>query len=239
MQEDKFLDDYKQTWQQDNEEMALIVDIPLETLHENIARYERMRTYPGLTATPLKRGRRSRRIVWTTLSAAACLAFAVTTGIRYLTPSQTTDNPVLVAENRVEVPNTFTYPSASRYPSQEGTGGSRTKNTPADAVSDSQFSKPNSLLESEDVTGAAAVPSLEGKATSSECCASGGVCPPNSQFPKDANMIETSRLVAMGETQTPAIEVETEGLVKITAPSRNTFHEAIVEPLLALVTYDM
>ena len=244
MQEDKFLDDYKQTWQQDNEEMTRIVDIPLETLHKNIARYERMKTYPGLTATPLKRGRRSRRIVWTTLSAAACLAFAVTTGIRYLTPAQTTDNPVLVAENRVEVPNTFTYPPASRYPSQEGTGRSRTKNTPADAVNDSQFSKPNSLLESEDVTGAAAVPSLEGCREVAGYVPerdhdSGGVYLQDSQFPKDANVIETSRLVAMGETQTPAVEVETEGLVKIVSPSRNTFHEAVVEPLLALVTFDM
>ena len=251
MQEDKFLEDYKQVWQQDNEEMTRIVDIPLETLHKNIARYERMKTYPGLTATPLKRGRRSRRIVWTTLSAAACLAFAVTTGIRYLTPAQTTDNPVLVAENRVEVPNTFTYPPASEkhsldvsLPSQEGTGRSRTKNTPADAVNDSQFSKPNSLLESEDVTGAAAVPSLEGCHEVAGYVPerdhdSGGVYLQDSQFPKDANVIETSRLVAMGETRTPAVEVETDGLVKIVSPSRNTFHEAVVEPLLALVTFDM
>ena len=55
----------------------------------------------------------------------------------------------------------------------------------------------------------------------------------------DANAIETTRLVAMGETTAPVIEVETDGLVKITTPSHNTFHEAIVEPLLALVTYDL
>ena len=105
MQEDKFLEDYKQVWQQDNEEMTRIVDIPLETLHKNIARYERRK--------------RSRRIVWTTLSAAACLAFAVTTGIHYLTPSTTTDSPVLVAENRVERHT----PRLTAHPSPEGTAG--------------------------------------------------------------------------------------------------------------------
>ena len=61
----------------------------------------------------------------------------------------------------------------------------------------------------------------------------------NPQIQETANVIETSRLVAMGETQTPAVEVETEGLVNIIEPSRNTFHEAVVEPLLALVTFDM
>ena len=109
MQEDKFLEDYKQVWQQDNEEMTRIVDIPLETLHKNIARYERRK--------------RSRRIVWTTLSAAACLAFAVTTGLHYLTPSTTTDSPVLVAENRVERHT----PRLTAYPSREGMRCTRPK----------------------------------------------------------------------------------------------------------------
>lgn len=236
MQEDNFLQDYKQAWQHDNEAMERLVDIPLETLHENIARYERQKTYPGLTSTPLKRGRNSRRIVWMTVSAAACLAFAVTTGIRYLTPESGNGNQTLVAENRTarsdqKLEHT---PRLSAYPSQEGTADAQTHNART-----SRKANRNAYCSTEDeIIAATSTPAIE-EAMPADA-------QPNTEEPDlpiipviDANAIETTRLVAMGETTTPVIEVETDGLVKITTPSRNTFHEAIVEPLLALVTYDM
>ena len=220
MQEDNFLQDYKQAWQQDNEAMERLVDIPLETLHENIARYERRK--------------RNRRIVWMTVSAAACLAFAVGTGLRYMSSESASDGQVLVAENRMErpvQPQEHT-PRLSAYPSEEGT-----KNVGA-----SQRAKQTSPATQSSYTGEN---SIEDSSAAIE-----EVMPvkvqPDTEEPDlhiipviDANAIETTRLVAMGETTAPVIEIETEGLVKITAPSRNTFHEAIVEPLLALVTYDM
>ena len=220
MQEDTFLQEYQQEWQQDNEAMSRLVDIPLETLHENIARYERRK--------------RSRRIVWTTLSAAACLAFAVTTGIHYLTPSTTTDSPVLVAENRVERHT----PRLTAYPSPEGTAGA-VINKQTDKQAKHHLIKTNNTQLQDNITQQATVeefgtinvtPNAEDEFQFSIL---------NPQIQETANVIETSRLVAMGETRTPAVEVETDGLVKIVSPSRNTFHEAVVEPLLALVTFDM
>ena len=220
MQEDNFLQDYKQVWQQDNEAMERLVDIPLETLHENITRYERRK--------------RSLRIVWMTVSAAACLAFAVTTGIRYLTPEADNDNQTLVAENRTErsvQPQEHT-PRLSAYPSEEGTknvgASQRAKQT--SPATQSSYIDEKSIEDSSAIIEEVMPVDVQ----------------PNTKEPNrpiipviDANAIETTRLVAMGETTAPVIEIETEGLVKITAPSRNTFHEAIVEPLLALVTYDM
>ena len=233
MQEDTFLQEYKQEWQQDNEAMSRLVDIPLETLHENIARYGRQKTYPGLTATPLKRGRSSRKIVWMTLSAAACLTFAVGIGLRYLTTN--TPSPTLVAENRTVKPDT--YPTLRQtfteglLPSQEGTKNVGTaqqaqQTSPATYSSyDSGKTIENSTPVIEEVAPVDVQPDI--------------IVPAMPSAPAiDANAIETNRLVAMGETKASAIEIETEGLVKITAPSRNTFHEAIVEPLLALVTSD-
>ena len=220
MQEDTFLQEYQQEWQQDNEAMSRLVDIPLETLHENIARYERRK--------------RSRRIVWTTLSAAACLAFAVTTGIHYLTPSTTTGSPVLVAENRVERHT----PRLTAYPSPEGTAGA-VINKQTDKQAKHHLIKTNNTQLQDNITQQATVeefgtinvtPNAEDESQFSIL---------NPQIQETANVIETSRLVAMGETRTPAVEVETDGLVKIVSPSRNTFHEAVVEPLLALVTFDM
>ena len=209
MQEDKFLDDYKQAWQQDNEEMARIVDIPLEALHENIARHERRK--------------HSRRIVWTTLSAAACLTFAVSIGLRYLTPNNPGGNPTLMAESRsaaatpiLEQPSPVAQPSHKKM---DATPRS-TRSPQPQQVASSQAPLPEEST-------AQAEPAV-------------GINPDTLATPAfEDNWIETSRLVAMGETQTPAVEVETEGLVKITEPSRNTFHEAIVEPLLALATFDM
>ena len=235
MQEDDFLQDYKQAWQQDNEAMERLVDIPLETLHENIARYERQKTYPGLTSTPLKRGRNSRRIVWMTVSAAACLAFAVGTGLRYMSSESASDGQVLVAENRMEQPDT--YPATTWRPSQEGTAAAQGKNDHTSHKTNRNVTTIYSSTEDE-IIAATSTPAIE-EAMPADA-------QPNTEEPDlhiipviDANAIETTRLVAMGETTAPVIEIETEGLVKITTPSRNTFHEAIVEPLLALVTYDM
>ena len=220
MQEDKFLEDYKQVWQQDNEEMTRIVDIPLETLHENIARYERRK--------------RNRRIVWTTLSAAACLAFAVTTGIRYLTPSQPTDSPMLVAKNRVEIHT----PRLTADPSQEGTAGA-VINKQTDKQAKHHLIKTINTQHQDNTTQQAIVEEFATINVTPNAEDESQFLILNPQIQEIANVIETSRLVAMGETRTPAVEVETDGLVKIVSPSRNTFHEAVVEPLLALVTFDM
>ena len=220
MQEDNFLQDYKQAWQQDNEAMERLVDIPLETLHENITRYERRK--------------RNRRIMWMTVSAAACLAFAVTTGIRYLTPEVGNGNQTLVAENRTErsvQPQEHT-PRLSAYPSEEGT-----KNVDA-----SQLAKQTSPATHSSYMGEKII---EDSSTAIEevmpmDVQPDDIVPTKPSVPSiGANAIETARLVAMGETTAPVIEMETDGLVKIIEPSRNTFREAIVEPLLALVTYDM
>lgn len=209
MQEDKFLDDYKQTWQQDNEAMARIVDIPLETLHENIARHERRK--------------HSRRIVWTTLSAAACLAFVVTSGIRYLMPYTPSDNPTMVAENRRAVTtHIFEQTSPVEQPSHKkvGTTPIATRSPQLQQVTLSQATLPE-----ESATPAEPVVDIHPDAL------------PTHVF--EDNVIETNRLVAKGEKKVEGTTVETEGLVKIVSPSRNTFHEAVVEPLLALVTFDM
>ncbi len=230
MQEDTFLQEYQKEWQQDNEAMSRLVDFPLETLHENIARYERRK--------------RSRKIVWMTVSAAACLAFAVTTGIRYLTPNTPSGNPTLVAEN---IPRPYghlsqegtTYPTTSDVspqdffnPSQEGTENVGTAQQ-AKQTSPATYSSHDSGKSIEDLTPVIEEVVPADVQPSSEATAA-------TIFPTtDANAIETNRLVAMGETKASVIEIETEGLVKITAPSRNTFHEAVVEPLLALVTFDM
>ena len=220
MQEDNFLQDYKQAWQQDNEAMERLVDIPLETLHENITRYERRK--------------RSLRIVWMTVSAAACLAFAVTTGIRYLTPEAGNGNQPLVAENRTARPET--YPATTWRPSQEGTADAST-------VNDHNSHRTNNNVvtayhSTEDGITATSTPAIEEVMPMD--VQPDDIVPTKPSVPSiGANAIETTRLVAMGETAAPVIEVETDGLVKITLPSRNTFHEAIVEPLLALVTYDM
>ena len=216
MQEDNFLQDYKQAWQHDNEAMERLVDIPLETLHENITRYERRK--------------RSLRIVWMTVSAAACLAFAVTTGIRYLTPEAGNGNQTLVAENRTARPDT--YPATTWHPSQEGTKnvGASQLTKQASPATQSSYIDEKSIEDSSAIIEEVMPVDVQ----------------PDTKEPNrpiipviDANAIETTRLVAMGETTTPVIEMETDGLVKIIEPSRNTFHEAIVEPLLALVTYDM
>ena len=222
MQEDNFLQDYKQAWQQDNEAMERLVDIPLATLHENIARYERRK--------------RSRRIVWMTVSAAACLAFAVTTGIRYLTPEAGNGNQMLVAENRTARSDQKPEhtPRLSAYPSQEGTADAQTNNART-----SRKANRNAYCSTEDEI-IAATPTRTIEEVVSTDMQSSTEEPDLPIIPIiDANVIETTRLVAMGETTAPVIEVETDELVKITAPSRNTFREAIVEPLLALVTYDM
>ena len=220
MQEDNFLQDYKQAWQQDNEAMERLVDIPLETLHENIARYERRK--------------RSRRIVWMTVSAAACLAFAVGTGLKYMSSRSVSDEQMLVAQSRMEQsiqPQEHT-PRLTVYPSQE-----RTKNVEA-----SQLAKQTSPATHSSYIGEKFIenttPTIE--EVMPVDVQPDDIVPTKPSVPSiGANAIETTRLVAMGETTTPVIEVETDGLVKITLPSRNTFHEAIVEPLLALVTYDM
>ena len=209
MQEDTFLQEYQQEWQQDNEAMSRLVDFPLETLHENIARYERRK--------------RSRKIVWMTVSAAACLAFAVTTGIRFLPPVAGNGNPTLVAENRrVATPPIFEQASPVEQTSHKKVGA-----IPV-ATSSPQLQQ----------VALSQAPPPEEPAPQTE---------PAENINPDAlvtpiledNVIETTRLVAMGETKVEGTTVETDGLVKIVSPSRNTFHEAIVEPLLALVTYDM
>lgn len=209
MQEDDFLQEYQQEWQQDNEAMKRLVDIPLETLHENIARYERRK--------------RSRRIVWMTVSAAACLAFAVTTGIRLLPPMAGNGNPTLVAENR----RAATTPIFEQASPVEQTPHKKVGATPT----------------------ATSSPKLQ-QATLSQASLPEEPAPqtePAEDINPDAlttpifkdNVIETNRLVAMGKTKVEGTTVETDGLVKIVSPSRNTFHEAVVEPLLALVTFDM
>ena len=216
MQEDDFLQEYQQEWQQDNEAMERLLDIPIETLHENIARYERRK--------------RTQKIVWMTVSAAACLVFAVTTGIRHLTPEAGNGNPTLVAENRTAKPDT--YPTTSWHPSQEGTKnvGTAQQAKQTSPTTYSSYYNGKTIEDStpviKEVVPVDVQPSAEAAAAT--------IVPTI-----DANAIETTRLVAMGETKASVIEIETEGLVKITAPSRNTFREAIVEPLLALVTYDM
>ena len=208
MQEDKFLEDYKQVWQQDNEEMTRIVDIPLETLHKNIARYERRK--------------RSRRIVWTTLSAAACLTFAVSIGLRYMTPNTPSGSPTLVAENR----RAATTPIFEQASPGEQTSHKKVGATPT-ATSSPQLQQ--ATLPQAPLPEVPAPQTEPAEDINPETLAS--------PIFKD-NMIETNRLVAMGETKVEGTTVETDGLVKIVSPSRNTFHEAIVEPLLALVTSD-
>ena len=209
MQEDTFLHEYQQEWQQDNEAMSRLVDIPLETLHANIARHERRK--------------RIRRIVWTTLSAAACLAFAVSIGLRYLTSNTTSGNPTLVAENcRAAITPIFEQASPV-----EQTPHKKVGTTPV-ATSSPQLQQAT----------LSQTPPPEEPAPQTESTEDINPVPLPTPVFKD-NVIETNRLVAMGETRTPAVEVETDGLVKIVSPSRNTFHEAVVEPLLALVTFDM
>ena len=216
-EESNFLDDYKQQWQQDGKELEQFLDIPLETLHENIARHERQR---------------HRRVMWVSLSAAACLAFAVTTGIRYLTSGAGDGDPVLVAESRTTVPGTdINTPTANSWqPSQEGTAASQRAKVPA--IPQATGSKSAAM----EVT-----PMTEEDASVDEHRADPKpTMPAESAMPViGANAIETTRLVAMGERKAPGREVETDGLVKIVQPSRNTFREAIVEPLLALATSDM
>ena len=225
MQEDNFLQNYKQAWQQDNKAMERLVDIPLETLHENIARYERRK--------------RSRKIVWMTVSAAACLAFAVTTGIRYLTPEADNGNQTLVAENRTARPEPTPEHThqLSAYPTKNMTTAALTEN--ARTSHKTNRNVVSAYRSTEDgIIAATATPAIE--EVMPVDVQPDDIVPTKPSVPSiGANAIETTRLVAMGETTTPVIEVETDGLVKITAPSRNTFHEAIVEPLLALVTYDM
>lgn len=216
-EESDFLDNYKRQWQQDSKEMEQFLNIPLEVLHENIARHER---------------HRRRRVVWVSLSAAACLAFAVTTGIRYLTPGAGEGGPVLVAENRTTVSGSdvSTCPATSWQPSQEETAASQ--RTKARTIPQATISKNPSM----DVT-----PIIEEETPVDEHPADPKpTMPAESAMPAiDANAIETTRLVAMGEKRSRVRAVETDGLVKIVEPSRNTFREAIVEPLLALATSDM
>lgn len=215
-EETNFLDDYKQQWQQDGKDMEQLLDIPLETLHENIARRERQRHW---------------RVLWVSLSAAACLAFAVTTGIRYLTPGAGDGDPVLVAESRTAQPGSdvITTPVTSWHPSQEGAAA--TQRAKARTTAQATGSKDAAM----DIT-----PITEEVPVDVPPADPNPAKPAETAMPAiDANAIETTRLVAMGEKRAPAREVETDGLVKIVQPSRNTFREAIVEPLLALATSDM
>jgi hypothetical protein len=86
MQEDTFLNPYRQAWQQDNEAMEKsLANISLQTLHDNIARLQQ---------------RRRRRTLWLTLSAAASLALLVGIGLHLMTPTAVEGGTTLVAQNK-------------------------------------------------------------------------------------------------------------------------------------------
>lgn len=222
MQEDTFLNPYRQAWQQDNEAMEKsLANISLQTLHDNIARLQQ---------------RRRRRTLWLTLSAAASLALLVGIGLHLMTPTAVEGGTTLVAQNKplkeVATPTQDAAPIVPPIPTaathttlshKKATTTLEATTTPA--LPDIAMTRPDSMT----------LPS-----TLSEPLPN--LTTPNDTKEPTTHIIMTHRLVAMGPdnlSTNHTTVTETQQLVKIEEPLRNTFHEAIVEPLLALMTNNL
>ena len=221
MEENTYLDDYKQQWLQDGREIEQMVDVPLSVLHENIARHERR-----------KRG----RMVWATVSAAACVALAVGVGLRIGTADMKGAAMPMVAQNHAVMP-TSTAPATTCHPAQKDyekpmdSRGRGRQEYGGPGVASTRAATPLQGCMPEEAP--VEVAELEGQTEAL-------VEPAPRAVPMiGGNVVETTQLVATAEPTVGASMVETQTLVKVVAPSRNTFREAIVEPLLALATSDL
>ena len=214
MQEDDFLNEYRQEWQQEGRAMEeALSSITLEQLHENIARHE---------AT-----RHRHRWWWPTVSAAACLALVATVGLRLLSPTVTVGNHPTVAQNQKPA-ITSTAPTDKIVPwteEQKRLPSTTREEIPAHAQHDMAMAMPLPTQPQE------AMPKPQAIATEEPT--------PAPTLPTPSNMVETKRLVDFGGNIAKPQERKTELLVNIVPPPRNTFHEAVIEPLLALATQDL
>lgn len=214
MQEDDFLNEYRQEWQQEGRAMEeALSSITLEQLHENIARHD---------ATHHRH-----RWWWPTVSAAACLALVATVGLRLLSPTVTVGNHPTVAQNKKPA-ITSTAPTDKIVPwteEQKRLTSTTREEIPAHAQHDMAMAMPLPTQPQE------AMPKPQAIATEEPT--------PAPTLPTPSNMVETKRLVDFGGNIAKPRERETELLVNIVPPPRNTFHEAVIEPLLALATQDL
>ncbi len=233
MQDDHFLNEYRQAWQQDSEAIEKSLDnISLETLHANIARHQQRR----------------RRALWLTVSAAACLALVLGLGLRLMNPSTTENIPPLVAQNNTPeaVPATpqTTAPEVPTTPTLEATTTAaqslptHTKEVPRfHPLPDIALARPDSMP-----PALPAAPSQPEPSTSTTNETATPQTSNSAQNKPAYRIIETQRLVAMGPNTKKTSQTsvtETQQLVKIEEPSRNTFREAVIEPLLALMTNNL
>lgn len=218
MQEDNFLNQYRSEWQQDNKEMEqALADITLEQLHESIAQHEA--------------DRHRRRWLWPTVSAAACLALLVTVGIGITKPTATADRqPILAQNTTLRKPVTLTADAAdattARQENHPGTPHILYPTQTREDIAEAIKSEADLPVSEEPSTEAVLKDAIEEKK-------------PSTTAPLPSNTIETHRLVAYGENTLNLAETETQLLVNIVPPPRNSFHEAVIEPLLALVTQDL
>lgn len=213
MKEDDFLNEYRQEWQQDGKAMEeALSDITLEQLHEGIARHE---------------ASRRRRWLWPTVSAAACVALLATFGVRLLSPEATGARHPAVAQNEAPQPPIM-MPTDTATPwadEQEGLPTAAREAPSAQRQNDMAMATALPILTEEALQEPEVIAKEEETPTIAPACPS--------------NMVETKRLVAIGGSTAKPRERETELLVNIVPPPRNTFHEAVIEPLLALVTQDL
>lgn len=233
MQDDHFLNEYRHEWQQDSESIEKSLDdITLETLHANIARHQQ----------------RKRRALWLTVSAAACLALVLGFGLRLMAPSTSKSNQSIIAQSKTPeaVPATpqTTTPEVPSTPTEEATT-TAAQSLPTHTKEVPRYHPlPDIALARLDTMPPAlpAAPSQPETSTSTTN-ETAPTQPSNSAQNKPSyRIIETQRLVAMGpNTNTPSYAnvTETQQLVKIEEPSRNTFREAVIEPLLALMTNNL
>lgn len=205
MQEDDFLNQYREAWHQDAARVRSEAEVPTAELHRAIARHERRRL--------------SLRIALWSGSAAACAALLLAVLLPRPADVAVPAEPLLAV-----------CPPPAALP----LSGDSLAPQPASALpADMAQAHPVSIQPFGEVAEAPAFQPLE-------------ALPPQPPLADTAipvlspRYVVTDRLVAMGESEPVAPRIViTDRLVHIEPHTYNTFREAVVEPILALVTKDL
>ena len=232
VQQEDFLQQYQAAWQQDSQRLGQAIDLSPEMLHGNIERLRRQRR---------------QRALWLG-GVAACLLLAAGLWWRLAANSQAPQaEPLLAQQDAMQI-----------LPNEQETIDTDLQSLTA-AVKESQkptvaaLRRPATLQPQ--LSSAVATPLLtqEPAAASAEPMQAADAVvatPVATAVPVTCvapRQVETSQLVAfvastpdgLAYPESPLAVVECDNLVQIIPPRRNTFREAVVEPILALVTKDI
>lgn len=215
---DDFLNEYSHAWQQEGKAMEQqLSDLGLDKLHDNIAQHQR---------------RSRRRTLWLSLSSAACLVLVGGLGYHLMMPSE--EQLPAVAHN--STPATMPLPKMEHpvptIPSTTKATIQRKNNTMPNynsiQIAEDDIAHNDSLLNTLPLSLPETMPSTtihyeEPMLAQTEQTRKSPV-----------RIVETHSLVVSHPNTTTTHIAETKQLVRIVEPQRNTFREAIVEPLFAL-----